>query len=193
MPSMKRTWIAKRGVLPLLVLGAFALGFMLRGGGDSRNEGATDHADHATASERWTCAMHPQIQLPEPGKCPICFMDLIPVDSGAGMDASGRRLAMSEAAKRLAEIRTTPVRARHAETEIRMAGKVDYDETRLTYVTARVPARLDRLYVDYTGIRVRSGDHMVDTPHHAIEVLRNGIAKKSLLIGAFAGLGQGRF
>jgi Cu(I)/Ag(I) efflux system membrane fusion protein len=42
-----------------------------------------------------------------------------------------------------------------------MVGKVDYDETRLGHITAWVPGRLDRLYVDYTGISVRKGDHLV--------------------------------
>ncbi|MDP4278410.1 MAG: heavy metal-binding domain-containing protein, partial [Bacteroidota bacterium] len=27
----------------------------------------------------WTCSMHPQIRRTEPGKCPICGMDLIPL------------------------------------------------------------------------------------------------------------------
>jgi Cu(I)/Ag(I) efflux system membrane fusion protein len=43
-----------------------------------------------------------------------------------------------------------------------MVGKIDYDETRLAYITARFPGRLDRLYVDYTGIPVTKGDHMVE-------------------------------
>ena len=45
--------------------------------------------------------------------------------------------------------------------EIRMFGKIDYDETKLAYITARVPGRLDRLYVDYTGVTVRKEDHLV--------------------------------
>ena len=31
----------------------------------------------------WTCAMHPQIRRPAPGKCPICGMDLIPLNQNA--------------------------------------------------------------------------------------------------------------
>ena len=31
----------------------------------------------------WTCSMHPQIRMDEPGKCPICGMDLVPGKSGA--------------------------------------------------------------------------------------------------------------
>ena len=42
-----------------------------------------------------------------------------------------------------------------------MHGKLDYDETKLAYLTAWVDGRLDRLYVDYTGVRVAQGDHMV--------------------------------
>ena len=26
----------------------------------------------------WTCSMHPQIRQPQPGKCPLCSMKLIP-------------------------------------------------------------------------------------------------------------------
>jgi hypothetical protein len=27
----------------------------------------------------WTCPMHPQVHMSEPGKCPTCHMDLAPV------------------------------------------------------------------------------------------------------------------
>jgi len=26
----------------------------------------------------WTCTMHPEVDLPKPGKCPICGMKLVP-------------------------------------------------------------------------------------------------------------------
>jgi Cu(I)/Ag(I) efflux system membrane fusion protein len=42
-----------------------------------------------------------------------------------------------------------------------MVGKVDFDETRLATITAWIPGRLDRLFVDYTGVPVRKGDHLV--------------------------------
>jgi len=32
----------------------------------------------------WTCAMHPAVHLRKPGKCPICGMDLIPVEYRKG-------------------------------------------------------------------------------------------------------------
>jgi len=48
------------------------------------------------------------------------------------------------------------------EAEIRMVGKIDYDETKLAYITAWVPGRLERMFVEYTGVPVRKGDHMVE-------------------------------
>ena len=48
------------------------------------------HGDQGAAAEAepaaWTCSMHPQIRLPEQGQCPICFMDLIPVETGVETD-----------------------------------------------------------------------------------------------------------
>ena len=29
--------------------------------------------------EYWTCPMHPDVKMKEPGKCPVCGMDLTPV------------------------------------------------------------------------------------------------------------------
>jgi Cu(I)/Ag(I) efflux system membrane fusion protein len=118
----------------------------------------------ATASERprvWTCSMHPQIKLPEPGACPLCGMDLIPLDVDAG-GGEPRVLELSEAAAALAEVETSPVQRRPVSREVRMVGVIDYDETRFHYITAWISGRLDRLFVDYTGTRVRKDDHLVE-------------------------------
>ncbi|MFP4058556.1 MAG: efflux RND transporter periplasmic adaptor subunit [Candidatus Brocadiia bacterium] len=107
----------------------------------------------------WYCAMHPQIQQPEPGLCPICKMELVPLEEKAG--GGLRRFQTTEAALELMELRTAPVERKFVAATVRMVGKVDYDETTLATVTAWVPGRIDRLFVDYTGITVREGDHMV--------------------------------
>ncbi len=109
--------------------------------------------------------MHPQIQLPGPGKCPICGMDLIPVEDRSGIDdrdgSTAARLSMSRAAIAIAEIETAPVQRMLVSREVRMVGKVDFDETRLRNIAAYVPGRIDRLFVDYTGVEVNKGDHLV--------------------------------
>lgn len=112
----------------------------------------------ATATQVWTCSMHPEIRLPKQGNCPKCGMALIPLVKDEG---GLRELAVSEAAAELMEITTVPVERRTVTTRVRMVGKVAYDETRVSYITAWIPGRLDRLFVDYTGVPVKKGDHMV--------------------------------
>ncbi len=111
------------------------------------------------SSEVWTCSMHPQIQLPDPGKCPLCSMDLIPLGK-SHLEEVGATLHISPAQKALASIQTTPVRKGEAQRELRLFGKVSYDETRLKTISARFPARIEKLYVNATGIQVKQGDHL---------------------------------
>ncbi len=110
----------------------------------------------------WTCSMHPQIKLPKPGQCPICFMDLIPVRAGEGGDSDLPQISLTRRARELARVETSPVEERVLDHEIRMVGKVTPDETRITYVSSYIPGRLDRLFVDYTGILVNKGDHLAE-------------------------------
>lgn len=150
-------------VILALVIIAFVLGYFLRGGGPETKSPLHQQAgEEEVKLELWTCSMHPQIQLPKSGQCPICWMDLIPVSSGdMGDDEGPRELKMSAKAIKLAEIEVALVERRVVTNEVRMVGKVDYDETRLGYITAWVPGRIDRLFVDYTGVSVKKGDQMV--------------------------------
>ena len=106
--------------------------------------------------------MHPHVHRGEPGRCPICGMDLVRVPSGDRRETpSGARLTVSEAQRDLMKIETLPVTRRFPSAELRLVGKVSYDETRLAHISAWVPGRIEDLYVDFTGVRVREGDHMV--------------------------------
>ncbi len=149
------------GLVAVAIL-AFSFGALFFSG-DEQNVETHEQTEVSSTGEAtiWTCSMHPQIKLPKPGKCPICFMDLIPLEPGTGDEVGPRQLRMSESAKQIARIQSTPAKRAYAETEIRLVGKIAYDETKLSYITAWVPGRLDRLFADYTGITVNKGDHMV--------------------------------
>ncbi|MFP4499539.1 MAG: efflux RND transporter periplasmic adaptor subunit [Candidatus Hydrogenedentota bacterium] len=117
----------------------------------------------AESSTTWTCSMHPQIRQSEPGQCPICAMDLIPASEAGEEAGTGPREFQTTAdAVALMQVETAPVVRRFVEAEVHMVGKVDYDETRLAYITAWIPGRIERMYADFTGTLVRKGDHMVD-------------------------------
>lgn len=112
----------------------------------------------AEAASIWTCSMHPQIRRDGPGKCPLCGMKLVPVKKSAG---GVRTISISPNVKKLMNIQTVPVGRRYVTANVRMVGKIEYDETRTANITAWVSGRLDRLYVDFTGAEVNKGDHMV--------------------------------
>jgi len=162
-------WFAKRmkcgrvraAAAVMLLIAAFGAGFMVRGRLQPEQPMPAQTAPPPKAPELWTCSMHPQIQLPKPGLCPICHMALVTLDFGDDAEAGPRELSVSATSKKLMEIETAAVEHRFVTAAVRMIGKVDYDETRVSYLTAWVPGRLDRLFVDYTGVPVRKGDHMV--------------------------------
>jgi len=152
----------------LSIVFAVGLGFGLMAGKqrEAGGEGAAAGERAAVPADQevryWTCSMHPQIKLPKPGQCPICFMDLVPVEVGVADEAGVPRLALSERAKVLAKVETAEVRLRELTHEIQMVGKVTADETRITHISSYIPGRLDRLFVNYTGIFVRKGDHLAE-------------------------------
>jgi membrane fusion protein, copper/silver efflux system len=167
--EMKKKGFSTRFILLLLLLVAvFGLGYHFGGWGGHPHEAGHDHEPAAQEEGRdiiWTCSMHPQIRLPEPGKCPICFMDLIPVKQDATTGdveaVSLRQIRLSPEARKLAEVSVFPVERRAVYVETPLFGKVDYDETRLGYITTWMAGRIDKLHVDYTGSYVRRGDPMV--------------------------------
>ncbi|SOC80003.1 membrane fusion protein, Cu(I)/Ag(I) efflux system [Salinimicrobium sediminis] len=130
------------------------LGWLFFGGSDDAE--VHDHSAEAGQETIWTCSMHPQIRSAEPGKCPICGMDLIPLESG---DVTGNPEAvqMTEYAMKLANIQTQTVGNGSGERELRLNGKVTVDE-RIAYTqSTHVPGRIERLMVNFTGEEVKRG------------------------------------
>ena len=135
----------------------------------------------------WTCSMHPQVRLPNPGKCPICSMPLIQAaapSSKALEEGAGSMLELSDHARAMASVETTSVERRKLTREIRVIGKVQYNETALAIITTRVEGYVERLFVDYTGVEVKKGDHLVEI--YSPDLL---VAQQELLI-ALAGQGN---
>ncbi|MDP6419461.1 MAG: efflux RND transporter periplasmic adaptor subunit [Candidatus Krumholzibacteria bacterium] len=115
----------------------------------------------ALSAEEWTCSMHPQIRQPEPGLCPLCAMDLIPV-SGSSSELGPRQLKLSERAEALAEIQTSRVRRDQAERELQLYGKVAVDETRRSRIAAWTSGRIEKLHIDFLGAEVHKGEPLAD-------------------------------
>ncbi len=154
--SFQKTWI-KSG---LLIAGGLVLGwFLFHNAGNSKNpEGLIiqEHQHDESEHQIWTCSMHPQIRMDKPGQCPICGMDLIPlqpVTAGPNPDA----VHMTEDGMRLAEVQTSLVGRQNIEKSISLTGKVQVDERRLKTQAAHIAGRIEELLVSFTGELVAKG------------------------------------
>ncbi|MCA9307763.1 MAG: hypothetical protein KDA16_14635, partial [Phycisphaerales bacterium] len=143
-------WWLRSGPLLAAGLVGLILGLRLAGGGASLPAAPAPARDGVSApalvTSTYTCSMHPSVRLPDPdARCPICFMDLIPAPGGVAevADVDPRRLAMSEAAVALAEIRTAEVARRFPEAGLRLHGRLRPDGTRRVRVTAPFAGRVE--------------------------------------------------
>ena len=118
--------------------------------------------NHETAEEIWTCSMHPQIKQDEPGLCPICAMELIPLEAmqTSDDDTDPNEISMSESAIKLAEIQTTVVSKGIPRRTTFLQGKVKADERNVAELTARYGGRIEELFVNFTGQVVKKGEKL---------------------------------
>lgn len=121
----------------------------------TKTEAKNEHAEH-DKNTIWTCSMHPQIRKTEPGKCPLCNMDLIPlITNTTSIDSDA--IQLSQEALQLANVLTSVVGKQKPVKEIRLYGKVQANEKLAQTLTAHISGRIEQLMVNYTGETVNKG------------------------------------
>ena len=137
-----------------LIIGIF-LGWVFFHSSPAKEENH-DHAAETSKETIWTCAMHPQIRMHEPGNCPICGMQLIPLGQG-GITTDPGAIHMTKEAAQLANVLTSKVSKQSPVKELRLYGKVQADERLLQSQVSYFPGRIEKLLVNFTGEVVRKG------------------------------------
>lgn len=155
--------IKSKNILPYLgvLIVGILIGWLLIGGSNNEQQETlpTDHSamDHAEGTT-WTCSMHPQIQKDEPGNCPICGMELIPMKQDEDDGEAGQySVKLSNAAMKIAEVEMSTIEKKAPYKEVYLPGKVMADERNIAELTARYPGRIEKLMVNFTGQKVRKG------------------------------------
>lgn len=106
----------------------------------------------------WTCGMHPWVILPEPGLCPICHMDLTPLDPAKLTD----EIAIDPVVVQNIGVRLAPVTAGPLTKEIRTVGTVQYDESAIRDVNTKISGWVEELHADETGAVVQEGQPLFE-------------------------------
>ncbi len=107
----------------------------------------------------YTCSMHTSVRSAEPGKCPICSMDLVPVHRH---DVETNTFVVDEKRRQEIGVRTAPVGRERFSAAIRAPGRVAYDESLESEVTVKIQGFITTLRVDQTGQRVSKGQVLFD-------------------------------
>ncbi len=130
--------------------------------GEKNSDPAKTASSGAEQKDDYTCSMHPAVSSDKPGACPVCGMVL---EKRSGLFASSAaaaeqkfQLTLPADKQVLANVATSKVEYRQLERAISTVGTVDYSEQRLFHVPSRVPGRIEKLFVDYTGAYVRAGE-----------------------------------
>lgn len=138
-----------------------------------REPGASEDGVAEHEGMLWTCGMHPQVVQEEPGQCPICGMNLVPLDLGeAGHEGHDHEAAVAASAATVwtceehPEIRESepgecPIDGRPlvpVEPDVAATAKTDGEREILFYrnpmdpsITSPVP-RKDEMGMDYVPV-----------------------------------------
>ncbi|MFC5190765.1 efflux RND transporter periplasmic adaptor subunit [Algoriphagus aquatilis] len=145
-------------ILVTLVVGGW-IGWILKPSSSESHEGHA-HENESGVLTLWTCSMHPQIKLGEPGDCPICGMDLIPASQASSGSDNPMVFEMTPEAVALAQIHTTKIGGSNGSGELFLTGKIQADERENAAITAKFPGRIEKLFVTFTGEQVKAGQRL---------------------------------
>ncbi|MSU63665.1 MAG: efflux RND transporter periplasmic adaptor subunit [Pedosphaera sp.] len=103
--------------------------------------------------------MHPHIKSDKPGNCTICGMKLTPVYEGEkGFAVGSGFVTLSTSAVTVINVQMEQIRRRPLVRTLRVAGRIDDDDTRHRFVSAYIDGRIDKLAVNHVGAAVVAGE-----------------------------------
>jgi Cu(I)/Ag(I) efflux system membrane fusion protein len=145
----------------LLFAFGITIGWLISPSAPETVDAEHNHGVEALADQLWTCSMHPQIKLNEQGDCPICGMDLIPVTTSRSSGSTDPMVyEMTAEAIALANVQTSIVGGMNSDGALLLTGKIQADERQNASVTAKFPGRIEKLFVSFTGEKVKVGQRL---------------------------------
>ncbi len=115
----------------------------------------TNHGAAPDPDVYYTCSMDPQVVESKPGSCPICKMDLTPVQKKKG--GKKDELQLSDQQVKLGNIHTDTIRNGTLGDNRVLPAILNFDQNKVTAVSARIMGRVEKLYYKNIGDFVAQG------------------------------------
>src|SRR5713101_2968860 len=178
---MNRDHIRKMSLSGLLILAVTAFVYFAMIRRQARHEMAMGQAA-AAEEDVYYCPMHKTYHSDKPGNCPICRMKLVKLEGPSTSTAAGGAAKVEPTAgapaatptpspasqdnaifvppekQQLIGMRSVPAEMGTLRKDIRIVGKVSYDETRVTHIHSKVSGYIEEVFADSVGKPVRAGD-----------------------------------
>jgi RND family efflux transporter MFP subunit len=122
---------------------------------------------------QYHCPMHPTVVSDQPGECPICGMNLVPIEEEAvdTTDAANGQsmstvpgqavVSITPQSRQTMGLELGTVERRVLAREVHTSARIVADETRLHHVTVKVDGWVDELFASITGQAVTHGDPLL--------------------------------
>lgn len=111
----------------------------------------------------YTCPMHPEIQRLNPGQCPICNMDLVPMTNKEEKSSNDISVQIVSPSKQvLSRQKSIKLTLNAKLRSMDLEGYVDYDRSRNKIVSSRIGGRIEKLYVKYNLQYVKKGAKIME-------------------------------
>lgn len=148
-------------MLAVVLLAGLGVGYWLGSRDLERdNPAAPGAAGGAEQKTLWTCSMHPQVIRDEPGLCPICHMQLVPIGQAQQQEEGSVRV--DPAALQALGVRIVSVEQRPLEYRLRAPAELVIPDEARFQLSLRFEAYVERVFIGAEGDPVRQGQPVLE-------------------------------
>ena len=109
-----------------------------------------------TSGIKYVCPMHAHIISDVPGTCPICGMNLEKVETG-NTSQNEMTIEVSGAMQQALALKVAKVERDSLQKFVQTVGQIDYDESQINHLHARVTGWIEKLAIKSVGDKITKG------------------------------------